>query len=120
MSAVLNSGVFPGMQGGPLEHVIASKAVAFYEALQPSYKEYIGQVIKNAHAMSEAFKAKGYDILSGGTDNHMILLDLHSKGVTGKLAENTLIKADITVNKNMVPFDQESPAMDRYRINEQP
>ena len=111
MSAVLNSGVFPGMQGGPLEHVIASKAVAFYEALQPSYKEYIGQVIKNAHAMSEAFKAKGYDILSGGTDNHMILLDLHSKGVTGKLAENTLIKADITVNKNMVPFDQESPAI---------
>lgn len=111
MSAILNSGVFPGMQGGPLEHVIAAKAVAFHEALQPSYKTYIGQVIKNANAMAEAFKSKGYNILSGGTDNHLVLLDLHSKNVTGKLAENTLIKADITVNKNMVPFDLESPAI---------
>lgn len=111
MSAVLNSGVFPGMQGGPLEHVIAAKAVAFHEALQPDYKTYIEQVIRNARAFADAFRAKGYDILSGGTDNHLVLLNLHSKGVTGKAAENALIKADITVNKNMVPFDTESPAI---------
>lgn len=111
MSAVLNSGVFPGMQGGPLEHVIAAKAVAFYEALQPSYKSYIQQVILNAKAFSEAFIAKGYEVFSGGTDNHLVLLNLHSKGVTGKDAENALIKADITVNKNMVPFDTQKPTI---------
>lgn len=109
MSAVLNSGVFPGMQGGPLEHVIAAKAVAFYEALQPGFKDYGKQVIKNAQAMASAFVEKGYKIISGGTDNHMMLIDLRSKGVTGKQAENTLVKAGITVNKNMVPFDTESP-----------
>lgn len=111
MSAVLNSGVFPGMQGGPLEHVIAAKAVAFHEALQPAYKTYIQQVIHNAAAFSDAFKEKGYDVLSGGTDNHLVLLNLHSKGITGKDAENALIKADITVNKNMVPFDTEKPTI---------
>jgi len=109
MSGILNSGVFPGMQGGPLEHVIAAKAVAFYEALQPEFKTYCQQVIDNATAMADAFIAKGYKIISGGTDNHLMLIDLRSKGITGKLAENTLIKADITVNKNMVPFDTESP-----------
>jgi len=111
MSAVLNSGVFPGMQGGPLEHVIAAKAVAFHEALQPAYKTYIQQVIHNAAAFSDAFKEKGYNVLSGGTDNHLVLLNLHSKGITGKDAENALIKADITVNKNMVPFDTEKPTI---------
>lgn len=111
MSAVLNSGVFPGMQGGPLEHVIAAKAVAFHEALQPTYKTYIQQVIHNAAAFSDAFKEKGYNVLSGGTDNHLVLLNLHSKGITGKDAENALIKADITVNKNMVPFDTEKPTI---------
>lgn len=109
MSTVLNSGVFPGMQGGPLEHVIAAKAVAFGEALQPEFKEYGQQVIKNAHAMAMAFVEKGYKIISGGTDNHMMLIDLRSKNVTGKQAENSLVLADITVNKNMVPFDTESP-----------
>lgn len=109
MSAILNSGVFPGMQGGPLEHVIAGKAVAFGEALTDDYKEYAKQVILNAQAMAKAFMDKGYKVISGGTDNHMMLLDLRSKGVTGKQAENALVKADITVNKNMVPFDTESP-----------
>lgn len=109
MSAILNSGVFPGMQGGPLEHVIAAKAVAFGEALQPEFKEYGQQVIKNAQAMAAAFVEKGYKIISGGTDNHMMLIDLRSKDVTGKQAENTLVLADITVNKNMVPFDTQSP-----------
>ncbi len=109
MSAILNSGVFPGMQGGPLEHVIAGKAVAFGEALTDDYKEYAKQVIRNAQAMAKAFMDKGYKVISGGTDNHMMLLDLRSKGVTGKQAENALVKADITVNKNMVPFDTESP-----------
>jgi glycine hydroxymethyltransferase len=99
------------MQGGPLEHVIAAKAVAFHEALQPAYKTYIQQVIHNAAAFSDAFKEKGYDVLSGGTDNHLVLLNLHSKGITGKDAENALIKADITVNKNMVPFDTEKPTI---------
>jgi len=111
MSAILNSGVFPGMQGGPLEHVIAAKAVAFYEALQPAYREYARQVISNAKTFSDAFTEKGYKVLSGGTDNHLVLLDLRSKGVNGKDAENALIKADITVNKNMVPFDTESPTI---------
>ena len=109
MSAVLNSGVFPGMQGGPLEHVIAAKAVGFFEALQPEFKTYGQQVIDNAQAMAAAFVEKGYDIISGGTDNHLMLIDLRSKGITGKQAENALVKADITVNKNMVPFDTQSP-----------
>lgn len=109
MSAILNSGVFPGMQGGPLEHVIAAKAVAFSEALQPEWKTYGQQVIKNAQAMANAFVEKGYKLISGGTDNHLMLIDLRSKNVTGKEAENALVLADITVNKNMVPFDTQSP-----------
>lgn len=109
MSAILNSGVFPGMQGGPLEHVIAAKAVAFHEALQPSFKAYGEQVIKNAKVMAASFVQKGYKVISGGTDNHLMLIDLRSKNVTGKVAENALVKADITVNKNMVPFDTQSP-----------
>ncbi|WP_367393059.1 serine hydroxymethyltransferase [Lewinella sp. LCG006] len=109
MSAVLNSGVFPGMQGGPLEHVIAAKAVAFGECLQPSFKAYGEQVMKNAQVMAQAFVDRGYKIISGGTSNHLMLIDLRSKGVTGKIAEAALGLADITVNKNMVPFDTESP-----------
>lgn len=109
MSAILNSGVFPGMQGGPLEHVIAAKAIAFHEALQPEFKEYGRQVIKNAQAMANAFVQKGYKLISGGTDNHLMLLDLRNKNVTGKDAEKALVLADITVNKNMVPFDTQSP-----------
>ncbi|GJM27763.1 MAG: serine hydroxymethyltransferase [Cyclobacteriaceae bacterium] len=109
MSSVLDSGVFPGTQGGPLEHVIASKAVAFKEALSDQYLEYVIQVKKNAASMAEAFKKLGYKIISDGTDNHLILIDLRSKDLTGKLAEETLIKADITINKNMVPFDDKSP-----------
>ncbi|HRW76788.1 MAG TPA: serine hydroxymethyltransferase, partial [Saprospiraceae bacterium] len=109
MSAILNSGVFPGMQGGPLEHVIAAKAVAFGEALQPSFKTYGAQVMANANAMAEALVERGYQLVSGGTDNHLMLIDLSNKGVTGKTAEATLGQADITVNKNMVPFDTQSP-----------
>ena len=109
MSAILNSGVFPGMQGGPLEHVIAAKAVAFQEALQPEFKEYAVQVMKNAKVMADAFVQRGYKVISGGTDNHLMLLDLRSKKVTGKDAENALVRADITVNKNRVPFDTQSP-----------
>ena len=109
MSAILNSGVFPGMQGGPLEHVIAAKAVAFGEALQPSFKDYAKQVIANAQAMAKAFTELNYDLISGGTDNHLMLIDLRSKGLTGKQAEDALGRADITVNKNMVPFDDQSP-----------
>ena len=109
MSSIINSGVFPGMQGGPLEHVIAAKAVAFHEALQPAFKIYGMQVVKNAQAMAKAFLAKGYNIISGGTDNHLMLIDLRSKGVTGKQAEEALVRAGITVNKNMVPFDTQSP-----------
>lgn len=109
MSAVLNSGVFPGMQGGPLEHVIAAKAVAFGECLNDSFKTYGEQVIKNANAMATAFVDRGYKIISGGTDNHMMLIDLRSKNVTGKVADAALGLADITVNKNMVPFDTQSP-----------
>ena len=109
MSSLLDSGVFPGTQGGPLEHVIASKAVAFGEALKPEFKEYGIQVIKNAQAMAAEFVARGYQIISGGTDNHSMLIDLRSKDITGKEAENTLVKVDITVNKNMVPFDDKSP-----------
>jgi glycine hydroxymethyltransferase len=111
MSQLLDSAVFPGIQGGPLEHVIAAKAVAFEEALQPEYKDYQLQVKKNAAAMADAFIAKGYKIISGGTDNHSMLIDLRTKfpELTGKTAENALVKADITVNKNMVPFDSRSP-----------
>ena len=110
MSALLDSAVFPGVQGGPLEHVIAAKAVAFYEALQPSFKEYGRQVKKNAQAMAEAFVRRGYGVVSGGTDNHCMLIDLRGKfpELTGKVAEKALVAADITVNKNMVPFDSRS------------
>jgi len=108
LGSLLNGAVFPGIQGGPLEHVIAAKAIAFHEALQPSFIDYQKQVAANAQAMAAAFVEKGYKVISGGTDNHLMLIDLRSKGVTGKDAENTLIKADITVNKNMVPFDTES------------
>ncbi|PIQ47429.1 MAG: serine hydroxymethyltransferase [Cytophagales bacterium CG12_big_fil_rev_8_21_14_0_65_40_12] len=109
MSQLLDSGVFPGTQGGPLEHVIAAKAVAFGEALTDEYMDYIIQVKKNAEVMANAFNALGYKIISGGTDNHLMLIDLRSKGLTGKIAEATLGKADITINKNMVPFDDKSP-----------
>ena len=109
MSALLNSAVFPGMQGGPLEHIIAAKAIAFGEALTDAYFEYILQVKRNATAMADAFVSKGYEVVSGGTDNHCMLIDLRSKNVTGKDAENALVKAHITVNKNMVPFDDLSP-----------
>ena len=111
MSALLDSAVFPGVQGGPLEHVIAAKAVAFGEALQPEYKVYQQQVQKNAAAMAKAFVEKGYKIISGGTDNHCMLVDLRTKfpELTGKVAEKALVAADITTNKNMVPFDSRSP-----------
>ena len=114
MSSLLDSGVFPGTQGGPLEHNIAAKALAFGEALREGYYNYAVQVAKIAQAMAKAFVEKGYQIISGGTDNHLMLIDLRTKngvasGLTGKLAENTLIKADITINKNMVPFDDKSP-----------
>lgn len=111
MSALLDSAVFPGVQGGPLEHVIAAKAVAFHEALQPSYKDYQKQVQKNASVMAQALVDKGYKIVSGGTDNHCILVDLRTKfpDLTGKVAEKVLVEADITANKNMVPFDSRSP-----------
>ena len=111
MSQIINSSVFPGVQGGPLEHCIAAKAVSFYEALQPEFKEYQKQVVANAAAMAEAFTEKGYKIVSGGTDNHLMLIDLRTKfpDLTGKVAEKELGKADITINKNMVPFDSRSP-----------
>ena len=109
MSALLNSAVFPGNQGGPLEHIIAAKAIAFGEALTDEFLNYQIQVKKNAAAMAKAFVAKDYKIISGGTDNHMMLIDLRNKHITGKEAENALVKADITVNKNMVPFDDKSP-----------
>lgn len=109
MSNLVDMAVFPGTQGGPLEHVIAAKAVAFGECLTDEFGDYVQQVGKNAQAMAKAFVDKGYKIISGGTDNHLMLIDLRSKGLTGKLAENTLIKADITINKNMVPFDDKSP-----------
>ncbi|MDA0729847.1 MAG: serine hydroxymethyltransferase [Bacteroidetes bacterium] len=108
-TSLLDSGVFPGMQGGPLEHVIAGKAVAFGEALQPGYKSYCQQVVRNAQAMAGAFVDRGYHLISGGTDNHLMLIDLSNKGVTGKAAETALGRAHITVNKNMVPFDTRSP-----------
>jgi glycine hydroxymethyltransferase len=109
MSALMDSAVFPGTQGGPLEHVIASKAIAFEEALSDEYFKYCLQIIKNSGVLAKAFVDKGYKIISDGTDNHMMLIDLRSKNLTGKQAENALVKADITVNKNMVPFDDKSP-----------
>ncbi len=109
MSALLDSAVFPGNQGGPLMHIIAAKAVAFGEALQDEFMHYIVQVQKNAQAMANAFVKRGYNIISGGTDNHMMLIDLRNKNISGKEAENALVKAEITVNKNMVPFDDKSP-----------
>jgi len=109
MSAILNSAVFPGSQGGPLEHIIAAKAIAFGEALKPSFKKYGEQVIKNSKIMAHEFIKKGYNIISGGTENHCMLIDLRNKNITGKDAENALVKADITANKNMVPFDTQSP-----------
>ena len=110
MSALLNSAVFPGQQGGPLEHVIAAKAVAFGEALQPEFKEWAKQVQKNAKVLAEELIKRGFHIVSGGTDNHSMLVDLRTKypDLTGKVAENALVAADITVNKNMVPFDTRS------------
>ncbi|MES2619921.1 MAG: serine hydroxymethyltransferase [Bacteroidota bacterium] len=109
MSAILDGAVFPGTQGGPLEHVIAAKAIAFGEALTPEFKTYQQKVVKNAQALANAMVEKGYGIISGGTDNHLMLIDLRSKNVSGKQAENALVKADITCNKNMVPFDDKSP-----------
>ena len=109
MSALLDSAVFPGNQGGPLMHIIAAKAVAFGEALQDEFMTYMLQVQKNAQAMAQAFVKRGYNIISGGTDNHMMLIDLRNKNISGKDAENALVKAEITVNKNMVPFDDKSP-----------
>src|SRR6201985_2420777 len=109
MSTLIDLAVFPGTQGGPLEHVIAAKAVSFYEILQDEFLTYGKQVISNAQALAQAFTAKGYNIVSGGTDNHLLLIDLRNKNISGKKAENTLVKADITINKNMVPFDDKSP-----------
>ena len=109
MSTLLDGAVFPGNQGGPLEHIIAAKAVAFGECLSDEFFTYALQVQKNAKAMAEAFNRRGYHLISGGTDNHMMLIDLRNKNITGKEAENSLVKAEITVNKNMVPFDDKSP-----------
>ncbi len=111
MSSLLNSAVFPGVQGGPLEHVIASKAVSFGEALDPKFREYQAQVVKNASVMAQAFIDEGYKVISNGTDNHLMLIDLRTKfpDITGKMVENTLVRAHITINKNMVPFDSRSP-----------
>lgn len=109
MSSLLDLAVFPGMQGGPLEHVIAAKAVAFGEILDPSFKGYGQQVIANAQAMAKSFVAKGYELISDGTDNHLMLIDLRNKNLTGKKAQETLDKAHITLNKNAVPFDDKSP-----------
>ena len=109
LSAILDSAVFPGTQGGPLEHIIAAKAIAFSEALTDEYLNYVVQVQKNAHVMAQTFIDKDYKLISGGTDNHMMLIDLRNKGLTGKIAEQALVKADITTNKNMVPFDDKSP-----------
>jgi len=110
MSAILNSSVFPGIQGGPLEHVIAAKAVAFWEAAQPEYVQYQKQVVANAATMCAEFVKRGYKVISGGTDNHLMLIDLRTKfpDLTGRVAEKELVRADITVNKNMVPFDSRS------------
>ena len=109
MSTIMNSAVFPGMQGGPLEHIIAAKAIAFGEALTDEFLLYQIQLKKNAAAMAKSFVARDYKLISGGTDNHMMLIDLRNKNISGKDAEQALVKADITVNKNMVPFDDKSP-----------
>ena len=109
MSTILNAGVFPGSQGGPLEHVIAAKAVAFNEALQPEFKNYCKKVIANSKLMAEEFIKRNYKIISGGTINHCMLIDLRNKNINGKEAEQALVQADITANKNMVPFDTQSP-----------
>jgi len=109
ITSILDSGVFPGTQGGPLEHVIAGKAVAFHDALSDEYMDYVVQVVRNAKAMAKAFVERGYKVISGGTDNHLMLIDLRSKNLTGKQAEEALVRAEITVNKNMVPFDTQSP-----------
>jgi glycine hydroxymethyltransferase len=109
MSHLLDMAVFPGNQGGPLEHVVAAKAIAFGESLEPEFKAYMEQVKKNANAMAEAFVKRDYHLISGGTDNHMMLIDLRNKDITGKAAEQSLVKAEITANKNMVPFDDKSP-----------
>lgn len=109
MSNILNGGVFPGTQGGPLQHVIAAKAIAFGEALEPSFKEYVKKVVDNAQATAGAFMDRGYKIISDGTDNHLMLLDISNKGITGKLADEVLGRASITVNKNMIPFDKQTP-----------
>ena len=109
MSHLLDMAVFPGNQGGPLEHIVAAKAIAFGEALKPEFKAYMQQVKKNANSMAEAFISRDYHLISGGTDNHMMLIDLRNKNITGKAAEQALVKADITANKNMVPFDDKSP-----------
>lgn len=108
MSNLLDLAVFPGIQGGPLEHVIAAKAIAFGEILSDEYTQYAGQIIKNAQAMAKAFTDKGYQIISGGTDNHLMLIDLRNKNISGKKAEQVLVQADITANKNMVPYDDKS------------
>jgi glycine hydroxymethyltransferase len=109
MSTLLNAAIFPGNQGGPLEHIIAAKAIAFGEALSDEFLHYMVQVKKNAEVMAKAFIQLEYDVISGGTDNHMLLIDLRNKGISGKEAEEALGKANITVNKNMVPFDDKSP-----------
>jgi glycine hydroxymethyltransferase len=109
MSQLIDLAVFPGTQGGPLEHVIAAKAVSFFEILQSDFTDYAKQVISNAQTIAQTFMNKGYNIVSGGTDNHLLLIDLRNKNISGKKAENTLVKADITLNKNMVPFDDKSP-----------
>ena len=105
----IDKAIFPGIQGGPLMHVIAAKAVCFYEALQPAYKEYMKQVVKNASTLANAMKEKGFDIVSGGTDNHLFLMDLRPVGLTGKAAEKMLDEVGVTCNKNAIPFDPESP-----------
>ena len=109
VSSLLDSGVFPGTQGGPLEHIIGAKAVAFKEALSDKFLDYVIQVKKNANTMAKEFVKKDYNIISGGTENHLLLIDLRNKNITGKQAEENLGNADITINKNMVPFDTESP-----------
>ena len=109
MSHLLDMAVFPGNQGGPLEHIVAAKAIAFGEALKPEFKAYMQQVKKNANSMAEAFISRDYHLISEGTDNHMMLIDLRNKNITGKAAEQALVKAEITANKNMVPFDDKSP-----------
>ena len=109
MSNLLNMAVFPGNQGGPLEHVIAAKAIAFEECLQPSFKDYCKNVIKNARVLADELQRLDYEIISGGTDNHLVLIDLRNKNITGKDAELALVKSNITTNKNMVPFDDKSP-----------